>query len=80
MSLVNQFLALGLQTKLLIAGVSLFIIGSILQAIGDATPEAAAVAVEEKRAKHAHGVVRRSKVRNRNAASVGTSSVHRNAC
>lgn len=37
MSIVNQFLALGLQTKLLIAGAGLFIIGSILQAIGDAT-------------------------------------------
>ena len=37
MSIVNQFLALGLQTKLFIAGVALIIIGSILQAIGDAT-------------------------------------------
>lgn len=37
MSIVNQFLALGLQTKLLIAGVALIIIGVILESVGKAT-------------------------------------------
>ena len=76
MSIINQFLALGLQTKLLIAGVALIIIGSILQAIGDAT--SGERTVEEKEVRPVHGVAKKSWVRSRNAVYVGTSSVHKN--
>ncbi len=37
MSLLDQFLALGLRTQLLIAGATLFIVGMILESVGKAT-------------------------------------------
>ena len=72
-SIVNQFLALGLHMKLIIAGVALIIIGSILQAIGGKADG------EAREVRHVHGAIRRSWARRRNAASAGTGSVHRNA-